>query len=179
MAENTHSGRLMRRDPDGHVTVLAEGLRFANGVAVAADESFVAVAETAGRTVVRRWLSGTRRGRTDVFLDDLPGYPDNIACGTDGLIWAAIASPRDPVVDAVQTRLPLAGRKLVWRLPEQLTPRVRRTVRVMAFDDRGRVMHDRQLDATGFHMATGVREHHGQVWLGSLVEPGVAVFDLR
>jgi hypothetical protein len=75
--------------------------------------------------------------------------------------------------------LPAAGRKLVWRLPEQLTPRVRRTVRVMAFDDRGRVVHDRQLDATGFHMATGVREHHGQVWLGSLVERGVAVFDLR
>jgi len=46
----------------------------------------------------------------------------------------------------------------------------------MAFDDEGTVVHDRSLDATEFHMVTGVREHDGKVWLGSLVEPAVAVF---
>ena len=29
-----------------------------------------------------------------------------------------------------------------------------------------------------FHMVTGVREHRGRVWLGSLVEPAVAVFEV-
>ena len=49
---------------------------------------------------------------------------------------------------------------------------------MMAFDDDGEVVHDRTFDATHFHMATGVREHHGRVWLGSLQEPAIAWFDV-
>ncbi len=85
MIEDTSSGRLLRRDPDGHLEVLVEGLRFANGVALSADESYIAVAQTAGRSVVRHWLTGERAGRTEPFVSDLPGYPDNIARGSDGL----------------------------------------------------------------------------------------------
>lgn len=58
MAENTATGRLLRRVADGTVEVVLDALRFANGVALAADESYVAVAESGGRTVVRRWLIG-------------------------------------------------------------------------------------------------------------------------
>jgi len=39
--EDTRTGRLPRLDPDGTVTVVQDGLAFANGVALAADESFV------------------------------------------------------------------------------------------------------------------------------------------
>jgi sugar lactone lactonase YvrE len=81
VVENTASGRLLRRDRDGSVSVVLDGLRFANGVALAADESYVAVAETAGRTVVRHRLTGERAGHTDLLVGDLPGYPDNIARG--------------------------------------------------------------------------------------------------
>jgi sugar lactone lactonase YvrE len=177
VVENTASGRLLRRDPDGTVSVVLEGLRFANGVALAADESYVAVAETAGRTVVRRWLTGDRAGSTDLLADDLPGYPDNIARGSDGLVWVTIASPKDPVVEGLM-RGPTPLRRAAWRLPEVLQPKPKRTARVMAFDDAGSVVHDRSLDASGFHMVTGVREHEGRVWVGSLVEPAVAVFDV-
>lgn len=178
ISEDTHSGRLLQRTPDGAVTVLVEGLRFANGVALAADESFVLVAESGGRTLVRRWLSGTKRGRTDLLADDLPGYPDNIALGTDGLIWVTIATPINAVLELVKRRVPLALRKVLWRLPDAAQPQVARTARVMAFDHEGRLVHDRQLSAETFHMVTGVREHHGSVWLGSLHESAVAVFDV-
>lgn len=177
MVENTASGRLMRRDPDGSVSVVLAGLRFANGVALAADESYVAVAETAGRTVVRRWLSGDRAGETDLLADDLPGYPDNISLGSDSLVWVTIASPKDPVVEGLM-RGPMALRRAAWRLPEPLQPKPKRTARVMAFDDTGTVVHDRSFEASSFHMVTGVREHDGRVWLGSLVEPAVAVFEV-
>jgi hypothetical protein len=40
------------------------------------------------------------------------------------------------------------------------------------------VVHDISCDATDWHMATGVREHEGRVWLGSLVEPALAWFQL-
>jgi sugar lactone lactonase YvrE len=177
MVENTGTGRLLRRDVHGTVTVVLEGLRFANGVALASDESFVAVAETAGRTVVRHWISGERAGQNDLLAQDLPGYPDNIARGSDGLVWVTIASPKDPVVERLMTG-PMPLRQAAWRLPEPLQPKPKRTARVMAFDDDGRLVHDRSFDASGFHMVTGVREHQGRVWLGSLVEPAVAVFEV-
>jgi sugar lactone lactonase YvrE len=177
MVENTSSGRLMRRDTDGSVDVVLDGLRFANGVALAADESYVAVAETAGRTVVRRWLAGEKAGQTDHLAKDLPGYPDNIARGSDGLIWVTIASPKDPIVEGLMQG-PMPLRRAAWRLPAALQPKPKRTARVMAFADDGTVVHDRSFDAAAFHMATGVREHDGRVWLGSLVEPAIAVFEV-
>ena len=177
IVEDTRSGRLLRRNTDGTVDVLIEKLAFANGVALAADESYVAVAETGGRTVVRRWLTGPRAGETDHLVTDLPGYPDNIARGSDRLIWVTIASPTDPVVERLM-RAPMSIRRAAWKLPELLQPKPRRTARVMAFDDDGRVVHDRSMDASQFHLATGVRERDGKVWLGSLVEPAVAVFEV-
>ena len=177
IVENTRSGRLLRRNTDGTVDVLIEHLAFANGVALAADESYVAVAETGGRTVVRRWLKGARAGETDFLAADLPGYPDNIARGSDDLIWVTIASPTDSLVERLM-RAPMPIRRTAWKLPAGLQPKPKRTTRVMAFDDDGRIVHDRSLDASRFHMATGVREHAGRVWLGSLVEPAIAVFEV-
>src|SRR5690606_10262649 len=60
LVENTRSGRLLCRRAHGSVEIHLTGLDFANGVALAADESFVAVAETGARTVRRLWLTGER-----------------------------------------------------------------------------------------------------------------------
>ena len=59
-----------------------------------------------------------------------------------------------------------------------LQPRPRRTVRAQAFDDEGRLVHDVDVPTDDFHMVTGVREHDGRLWLGSLEEPAIAVVDL-
>lgn len=184
-AENTRTGRLLRLRPGGsdnsdrEAEVHLDGLAFANGVALAPDESWVAVAETGARTVVRLWLTGPRAGRRDFLVDDLPGYPDNISRGSDGLIWVTIASPRDPVVELLQRRAPLAVRRMATRIPEALQPRPKRTARVQAYDAEGRLVHDLTADGSRYHMVTGVREHDGRVWLGSLEEPAVAVMSLR
>jgi hypothetical protein len=69
-------------------------------------------------------------------------------------------------------------RRTVTRIPERLQPAPKNTVRVQAFDDDGRVVHDVDVETDGYHMVTGVREHDGRVWLGSLDEPAVAVLDL-
>jgi sugar lactone lactonase YvrE len=178
---NTRTGRLLRRDPDGTITTVVDGLAFANGVALSATGDFVCVAETAARTVVRHWISGPNAGMRDRLCMDLPGYPDNIARGSDGLIWITIASPTDPVVERVQ-RGPLALRKVITRIPEALQPKPKQTVRVVAYDDRGHRVHDIDVDpaahGASYHMVTGVREHHGKVWMGSLHEPAVACLDL-
>lgn len=179
--QHTRTGRLCRLDPDGTVSVVIDGLAFANGVALSRAEDYVCVAETGGRTVVRRWISGPRKGMRDLLCSDLPGYPDNIARGSDGLIWVTIASPRDPLVERLQTG-PMAVRRLVTRIPDRLQPQPKKTVRVQAYDDEGRLVHDLDVDPsqqrTPYHMVTGVREHEGRVWMGSLHEDAVAVVSL-
>jgi sugar lactone lactonase YvrE len=174
--QDTRTGRLLRLGTDGTIEVVLDGLAFANGVALSRGEDFVAVAETAARTVVRHWIAGPRAGERDHLVTDLPGYPDNIARGSDGLIWVSIASPTDPAVERLQ-RAPRWLRRQVTRVPERLQPKPKRTVRVQAYDDTGRLVHDVDAGAGEYHMVTGVREHEGRVWLGSLHEPAVAVLD--
>ena len=172
----TATGRLLRRDPSGSVEVVMGDLAFANGVALGGDEAFVAVAESSTRRVARHWLAGDRTGERDFLVEDLPGYPDNIARGSDGLIWVTIGSPRDPVIERVM-KGPLWLRRQVTKIPEKLQPKEKQSVWVQAYDDTGKLVHDCNVDTREFHMVTGVREHEGRVWMGSLHEGGVAVLD--
>jgi len=175
--QDTRTGRLARMGADGVPEVVLDGLAFANGVALSADGSYVAVAETAARTVVRWWITGPKAGTRGFLATDLPGYPDNIARGSDGLVWVSIASPTDPVVERLQ-RSPRPVRRAVTMIPERIQPKPKRTVRVQAYDDAGTLVHDLDLPGTEYHMVTGVREHDGRVWLGSLHEPAIAVVSL-
>lgn len=185
---NTRTGRLLRHDPDGTTTAVVDGLAFANGVALAADGSWVAVAESGARTVVRLWLSGEEQGTREFLVEGLPGYPDNIALGSDGLLWVTIATPTDPSIERLLSS-PLWLRTAVTWVPERLQPQPKKTLRVQAYDasvQPGRLVHD--LDLTGhpaasgagggFSFVTGVREHEGRVWLGSLAQSAIAVVDL-
>jgi sugar lactone lactonase YvrE len=176
-AQDTRTGRLFVRRADGTVELVLDGLRFSNGVALAADESYVAVAETVARSVSRLWLTGPRAGERDLLCGDLPGYPDNISRGSDALIWVTLPSTRDDLVERI-LGWPRPLRRALSHVPQRLQPQPGRVVRVMAFDDDGRCVHDLDGDATAFHMVTGVREHEGRVWLGSLEEPAVAVIAL-
>jgi len=177
LTEDTRSGRLLRMAPDGTVEVALQGLAFANGVALSKDESYVVVAETSARTLVRLWLTGDRAGTRDLLAQDLPGYPDNVALGSDGLIWVALTSHATSLVTMLQ-RGPGWLARTATRAPQRLQPQPKRVVLVRAYDDEGRVVHDIDLRTDDFHMVTGVREHEGRLWLGSLEEPAVAVLTL-
>ena len=92
----------------------------------------------------------------------------------------AVASPVDGLVERLGSA-PVVLRKAVTRIPEALQPKPAQTIRVQAYDDEGRLVHDLDLErpenGPGYHMVTGVREHDGRVWMGSLHEPSVAVID--
>jgi len=177
LVEHTCTGRLLRRDVDGTVTTVLDRLAFANGVALLPDERGVLVAETGTCRIRRVALSGNAAGSSTTWVEDLPGHPDNIALGSDGLVWVTVASPSDPVL-AVLRRSPRQVRAVVRRLPDRVKPEPKRTARVLGLDDGGAVVHDLDFDASGWHVATGVREHGGRVWLGSLLEPAIAVGDV-
>ncbi|HEY3629450.1 MAG TPA: SMP-30/gluconolactonase/LRE family protein [Jatrophihabitantaceae bacterium] len=174
---HTGTGRMLRRTPDGAQDVLLDGLEFANGVALAPDESCVVIAETSGYSLVRLWLTGPREGRRDYLVENLPGFPDNISTGSDGLIWVTLPSPRDPTLDFLLPRAPVL-RKIAWSMPERLQPQEKKTVWVQAYDLDGTLVHDLQTTHEWFHLVTGVREVSGTVWLGSLTSPGIARIEL-
>src|SRR6266508_2763089 len=174
LLEHSGTGRLLRRDPGGAVEVLLDGLQFANGVALAPDESFVAVAETGAYRLTRLWLAGERAGERDLLVDNLPGFPDNIAAGPSGLIWVALGSPRNPMLDRLHRMHP-SLRQMVWALPERMQPGPVRTIWVQAYDPAGRLVHDLQSKGDAFHFVTKMRKHQGRLYLGSLVERAVAV----
>ncbi|MEU7788107.1 SMP-30/gluconolactonase/LRE family protein [Amycolatopsis sp. NPDC049159] len=171
LIEQTAGGRLLRRSPDGSIDLLLDGLQFANGVALAPDESFVAVAETGACRVSRVSLPD---GRADVLVDGLWGFPDNISTGTDGLIWITQASPKVAALDVVR-RLPAFLRAGVRRLPTSLQPSPGREVGVLGVAADGKVVRELRGEIDGFHMLVGVREWQGQLYFGSLEENAVAV----
>ncbi|MFE7799412.1 SMP-30/gluconolactonase/LRE family protein [Nocardia sp. NPDC057440] len=172
--EHSGTGRLLRRDPSGAVETLLDGLQFANGVVLSPDRSCVMVAETGAYRVSRYWLTGPKAGTHDYLVENLPGFPDNMGLGSDGLVWITLPSPRNPLLDRL---LPLPGvlRKIVWTLPAWLQPQAPKTVWVMAVDFDGSVVHDLQIEGTNFSMVTGVVEHEGILYLGSLTESAVGV----
>ena len=178
LVQRTRSGRLFRRAPDGSVTELMGGLEFANGVTLARDESYVAVAETGACRVHRVWLTGDRAGRSELFVDPLSGYPDNVALGSDGLIWIAVPSPSTPQLAKIQA-LPGPVRTLVTKVPPRLQPAADRTVSVVAVDDDGRVVHEFRGRIEGFWFLTAVRERDGRLWFGSLEGSAIATMDTR
>ncbi|MFE0024658.1 SMP-30/gluconolactonase/LRE family protein [Amycolatopsis sp. NPDC059021] len=174
LIEQTGGGRLLRRTPDGKIDQLADGFQFANGVALPPDESFVAVAETGAFRVSRVWLHGSRAGKVDTLIDDLPGFPDNISTGSDGLIWVTQASPRVAALDVVR-RLPAPLRALVRALPDGVQPQPGREVGVIGVAADGLVEREFRGEIADFHMLTGVRERDGRLYFGSLADPAIAV----
>lgn len=176
--EHRGSGRLIRRTPDGDTQTVVSGLNFANGVALAPDSSAVYVAETGSYSIERISLRGRHIGKRDTMVDNLPGFPDNLSIGTDGLLWVALASPRVRAADALAPRAPWL-RRAVWRMPDRLQPQPDPKAAVMAFDHEGIAVQDIRGFHPEFGTSTGVREHHGDVWLGSLTFGAVARFAVR
>lgn len=98
--------------------VLISGIHFANGVALSENEDFVIVAETVRSRLLRYYLKGAKKGTHDVFIDGLPGTPDNLKSdGKDGFL-VPLVTARDadhPLIFQIFGPFPLI-RKFVARI---------------------------------------------------------------
>lgn len=61
-----------------------KNLGFANGLKLSDDESFVVVVELLQSRLIKYHLRGPKKGQSEVFVDALPGLPDNIEPDTQG-----------------------------------------------------------------------------------------------
>ncbi|WP_324787827.1 SMP-30/gluconolactonase/LRE family protein [Streptomyces sp. H51] len=176
LVENTATGLLLRLAPGSETPeVLLEGLRFANGLAVGAGESFLVVAETGAYRLTRYWLAGPKAGTGEPFVEDLPGMPDNIwRAGPEGPIWVSLVGPRVPPLDALHRAAP-AVRRAAARVAVRAPFRPSGTIGVLAVDDQGATVHHLARHRSGFRMVTSVCEAAGHLVLGSAWERGIAL----
>ena len=153
-------------------TVLLRDLYFANGVAVSPDQSFVLVNDTGAYRVRRYWLTGARQGQSDIFIDNLPGFPDGISSNGQGTFWLALVNRRDKGLDFLQPHPFL--KKIVWRLPNFLQPNIKRYGFVLGLDSSGKVVHNLQDPSPQcFTQIANVVEHKGALYFGSIGEKAI------
>lgn len=167
LLEHGGRGNVFAFDPEsGAVDKLMDGLNYANGVAISDDGSFILVAETGHYRILKHWLTGEQQGSTEILLENLPGFPDNIKHGMGDRFWIGFAAPRNPMLDSVSNKPFL--RKVIQRLPSFLRPQAAPFSHVIAINGNGDVvmnMHDP--DAT-FPTLTGVLETPDALYLTTL-----------
>ncbi|XP_039477368.1 adipocyte plasma membrane-associated protein isoform X1 [Oreochromis aureus] len=184
---------IMEATPDGRVleyntetkelTVVMEDLRFPNGIQLLPDEESVLVAETTMARIRRVHVAGLNKGGMDTFMDNLPGFPDNIRPSSTGGYWVAMSAVRPnpgfSMLDFLSQRPWI--KKFIFKLFSQDI--------LMKFVPRYSLvaeLHDGGVCTRSFHDPNGlvaayiseVHEHDGNLYLGSFRSPYIAKLDL-
>jgi sugar lactone lactonase YvrE len=172
-------GRLLSYDPATQQTrVLLRDLYFANGVALSANEDFVLVNETYRYRITRYWLSGEKAGTHDIFIDNLPGLPDNLQGDGQGTFWVALPSPRKADADLLH-RSPWAKAQLA-KLPRAFWPKAVPYGFVIALNEQGEItrsLHD--TSGTHLRMITSAKPVGDYLYLGSLDNDRIGKLRIR
>lgn len=172
--EQSCTGRILQYDPAASATqIVAQGLCFANGVALSGDEQTLFVAETGKYRVWRVSVTADAvdvgKGaspQASIVFDNLPGYPDNLMRGQDGRIWLGFSGPRSPDVDAMSGK-PFM-RELILRLPRALWPLPKAYGHVIAFSEDGKVVADLQDPSGTYPQTTGLTETADRLYVQNL-----------
>lgn len=178
------SGRVLKYDPrTKETTVVLKGVQFPNGVALSKDESFLAIAESVPGRLLRHWLKGPNTGKTEAMAI-LPGYPDNVRANEKGEFWVAMHCRRN-LPTMILGRLPWLRRaflqlpipfKQVYRFFNGGNPHGI----VAKYNQQGElleVLEDEKGDVVKY--ASEVDERDGHLWVGSVLLPYIAVYDLH
>ena len=70
---------------------------YSNGIQIMPDKQSFIVSEFLTARIWRYYFTGLKKGTKEIFMDNLPGHPDNIRLSHDKKsIWIAFAIPRLP-----------------------------------------------------------------------------------
>lgn len=183
--EGTDDGRLLEYDTvTKEVKVLLDQLQFPNGVQLSPEEDFVLVAETAMARIRRVYVSGLMKGGADMFVENMPGFPDNIRPSSSGGYWVAAATiranPGFSMLDFLSDK-PFIKR-MIFKLFSQETVMkfVPRYSLVLEVSDTGafrRSLHDP--DGQVVTYVSEAHEHDGYLYLGSFRSPFICRLSLQ
>ncbi|CAF1122377.1 unnamed protein product [Rotaria sp. Silwood1] len=178
-------GRLIRFDLEtGKVRILNDQLSFPNGVQLSIDKQSVLVCETTFARIIRHWISGNNMkiGKSEIFIDNLPGIPDNIRLTSTGNYWIAFAGVRHvnqpsfldrlrnwPRLRAILSFMPGSITKIFKRLPHH-------GIVIELDKDTGHIIRSLH-DAEGLIVpsASQVTEYNGYLYFGSYYLDHIAI----
>lgn len=169
LLEGRPNGRLLSYDPATQRTrTVCDNLVFPNGVCLTHDGRHLLVASTWDCSILAFDLADMKAGPR-VFLDGLPGYPDNINRASDGGYWIALAGMRNPVIDLAMKH-PGLRRRMTKRVPPTNWLFGNLNIGgVLKIDGGGRIIDAFWDEASGpLYMITSMREHEGVLYLGGV-----------
>ena len=185
------SGRLLRYKPEtDEVDILADGIWFANGVAMDKDETFVMVTETSLARQVKYHLKGSKENSLEVMVGEFPGYPDGGTCSREsGLCYTPLPSTALPIIVMLGKTPDVVNaffRTLFLMLPSSFLQMIKPVryggvVEIWPGDESSpstvtRILQDPH--GKEIAMLTGVAVFDNKLYMGSLKNPFVGVHDL-
>ncbi|MCF6424197.1 MULTISPECIES: ABC transporter permease [Amycolatopsis] len=179
--EGRPNGRLLCYDPaTGKTRTVIRDLVFPNGICSCHDGESLLIAQTWLCRILRYWHSGPKKGRLEIFMDNFPGYLDNINRASDGTYWVALNGMRSPAYDLAM-RMPTFRRRMMKRIPrdEWLYPSMNHGC-VVKVSDAGEVL-EAYWDPGGekHSTITSMREHNGYLYIGGLENNRIGRVELR
>ena len=162
------TGKVFSFDPQTKESkLLIKDLNFANGIAISKNDDFILINETGKYRVLKYFLKGPKIGKTEVLIDNLPGFPDGISSNGKDIFWLAIIDPRDKLLDRI---LPFPNlRKILLLLPNFLVPPRPKYGGVFGLNSQGKVLYNFQ-DPKGKQVSaiTSVQQFGDKLYLGTL-----------
>ncbi|XP_060192936.1 protein STRICTOSIDINE SYNTHASE-LIKE 6-like [Lycium barbarum] len=170
-------GRLLSYDPSTKQTkMLLSDLYFANGVAVSPDQNSVIFCETPLRKCKKYYIKGERKGSVDIFVENLPGFPDNIRYDGEGHYWIAFASEKTYAWDLAQS-YPFIRKIMAILVKYVGQPHAENNGGVLSVDLQGNpVEHYYDRDLTMVSSATKIGDH---LYIGSVKSPYMLRLNLK
>lgn len=179
LLETRPYGRFLVYDPASKTTtMLIDEMYFSNGVAISEHEDFVLINETWRYRVIRYWLKGEKAGSHEIFIDNLPGFPDGISANRKGRFWLAMPTLRLAAMDSMHPKPWL--KNLSAKLPDGFKPKPIDYGLILGLDEEGNIftsLHDPS--GTNLREITSVEEHGGYLYIGSLSNDRIGRFSLK
>lgn len=185
------SGRLLEYDPQtDKVKVLADGIWFANGVAVDRKERFIVINETFMLRALKYHLEGPKEGELEVLVDNLTGIPDGADCSkSTDVCYSPLPSSTTPIFRLLYSKFMPRSLEAILKtifllLPKSLSPQPSKYACIVEYTNgadfgQGKVLRIFQ-DPHGeeVNFITGVTIYGRKLYFSSLHHNFIGILDI-
>ncbi|XP_057455871.1 protein STRICTOSIDINE SYNTHASE-LIKE 3-like [Lotus japonicus] len=178
------TGKVVKYDPTTkETTVLLRNIQFPNGISLSKDGSFFVFCEGLVGRLRKYWLKGEKAGTSEI-LAVIPGAPDNVRVNENGDFWVAVHCRRSSY--AYLGGLYPKIRKAILKLPISTKYQYLLQIggwqhaAIVKYSPEGKVLQILE-DSQGkvVRAVSEVEEKDGKLWIGSVLMPFIAVYNLE
>ena len=160
-----------------NITTLIDGTFFGNGVVLSKNEDFLLITETSKYRILKYWIKGNKKGKTEVFMDNLPGFPNGISIKEDGSFWLGFSTVRNDMLDNIHSK-PFV-KKIIFGLPEFLQPKQEEFGMILHISEKGEILSS-LFDDSGkiIPEAGAVKQNEDNLYIGGDNLPYIGYYSL-